>query len=352
MNKKESYANKGALGLGSLAAVISIKSQLDTPDKKINWQQVIEHFLVGGIIGGTGGYAFGAYRDYVNAKEILLNTDTLIATLINRIRLRKSDQQYKLLDKKASYIAAKLNHRFRFELAKPLYKYGSTESETALKAEADIDMCMECHPRSFHSTESMYYSVQNHLQSLCNKNGILAVRTQRVSIGVYVLINGQQKRIDITPQKRTTTRRNNTSGYLCLNKSGLFETPGRTKTDVSLLKQCSLTETQKKILVTLKFLKHKKGLPISSTLLQLLITNCYKAYRGEIPTSFTKKIILVLQYIADNIETISIRSLENTNNVLTDYMSNSEKNAIRIQCETIVNDYHYQPNSILAHLQI
>jgi hypothetical protein len=65
-----------------------------------------------------------------------------------------------------------------------------------------------------------------------------------------------------------------------------------------------------------------------------------------VPKNFTKKIIMVLRYIADNLEAIEITSPENTNNVLTN-IPDQYKTIIVDACKKTVEEFEYQPNSIL-----
>jgi hypothetical protein len=107
-----------------------------------------------------------------------------------------------------------------------------------------------------------------------------------------------------------------------------------------------MTETQKKIIVVFKDWKKRNDIPLSSHLLQCLVLDAYTRNRNAIPRSFSKKLVMVAEHIANHIETITIRSIENTNNILTD-ISSSEKSVIKNACKKIVDDYRYQPNSII-----
>lgn len=47
----------------------------------------------------------------------------------------------------------------------------------------------------------------------------------------------------------------------------------------------------------------------------------------------------------------NLTTIENTNNILTDISTNDE-NAIRMACKRLIDEYEYQPNSILNHFDI
>ena len=152
-------------------------------------------------------------------------------------------------------------------------------------------------------------------------------------------------KIDILPYQCSKKHKNDHSGYMCVNK-GMFEATSRAKTDVQLLSNIRLSETQKKILVILKDWKLKAEIPISSHLLQYLILEASKANRGYIPSRFAEKIIMVICFIEENLSSIRLHSVENTNNVLTN-IPLSKKEEIIQACGNVIEDFQYQPNSVL-----
>jgi hypothetical protein len=92
----------------------------------------------------------------------------------------------------------------------------------------------------------------------------------------------------------------------------------------------------------------REDIPVSSHLLQYLIQDAYSYNRGRIPSSFTEKLIMVISYIASNIDRTYIDSIENSNNIVSDIPA-ADKAIIKTRCKEIVEDYNYQPNSILKH---
>ena len=54
-------------------------------------------------------------------------------------------------------------------------------------------------------------------------------------------------------------------------------------------------------------------------LIKMLIIDAFEFNKGNIPRDFTKKILMTITYIEENIMYRRITSIENTNNVLTDF---------------------------------
>ena len=117
-----------------------------------------------------------------------------------------------------------------------------------------------------------------------------------------------------------------------------------------MLKSVKLTETQKNILLILKEWKTTKNVPLSSHLLQNLILDAYDVNYGRVPRKFTKKIVMVLEHIAMNISSVVLNSRENTNNILTN-IPEDHKNEIANACKKLIDEYNYQPNSIVKLIQ-
>ena len=193
----------------------------------------------------------------------------------------------------------------------------------------------------------MFDCVFDFLKTLIGYYSIIEVRDQKKSIGVILNMGGAEHRIDIVPYKITKKKGNRTAGYLYLNNKSIWAGKSSyTKTDIGALKSQKLTETQKKIIVILKHWKHKKNLPISSHLLENLVLDAYQYNYGFVPRRFTGKVIMVLKHIANNLDIAVIRSIENTNNIITN-IPEANKTKIIDACKALIKDYEYQPNSIV-----
>jgi hypothetical protein len=228
---------------------------------------------------------------------------------------------------------------------KPI-RLGSTEHGTALADNFDIDICLPFRPDSFTSTAQMYSHLYDCLKPLVGKQFIVEARGQKKSIGVLLELRGEKRRIDIVPYKLTSLKSNKTSGYLFVNDP---INPSYTKTDIHALNGMKLTETQKRIVIVLKYWKTKCEIPLSSHLLQNFVIDAYQ--RNKIPKGFTHKVIMVLKHIRDKMDVAVIRSVENTNNVLTN-ISDRKKVHIIEACGKLIEEYEYQPNSLVDHFKI
>lgn len=354
MSKSLKYAANGtlifAIGNALINAIKQHQKITDNPDLEFDWAELLKSTGKGAIVGGVGGAVLGGVMDLKNVSEEPLNTTAILSTVVANMTLDKNDPTYKKLSRKADHLISMIELNFKNQLGGHILRIGSTEENTALSDDFDIDISISFKPNSFSSTGMMYNDLLRFIEDEYKDRDLVKIRSQRKSIGLVYRINGEDYKIDVVPYKLTKGSNNKTAGYLFVNKNSIFGNDSYTKTDILSLKSITLTPVQQKLLVSFKIWKQKKSVPISSHLLKLLILDAYDLNEGNIPRDFTKKIIMISYHIKDNIMDRRIVSVENTNNVLTD-MNDSNKRVIKKACANIIDDYAYQPNSILDYFE-
>jgi hypothetical protein len=347
MNKKTKYAQNGALIFGIANAILNATEQLkaskNNPNSKFDWTQLFAAAGKGALFGGGCGLGVGAIKDFNNSLMKPSNIDPYLQKLADKVRLDKQSPKYKLIDEKARLLSGMIINRFRDKLAGNPERLGSTEKGTALQQKFDIDLSVKFKHNGFASTVDMRFALLKFLKSKVGTNQIVEVREQRSSIGVLFNIEGKEYRIDIVPIK--ITEGNKHSGYLSVSETSILSNNySRQKTNIKVLNSIRLSETQRRIILVLKHWRIKNDVPIGSHLLENLVLDAY-AYARTIPNGFTKKVVMVLKHIANNLEVAVIRGAENTNNVITD-IDQDKKQKIIAACKNAVEEYEYQPNNI------
>gem|GEM_PF-510075 len=350
--KSIKYAKKGALIFGLSNALINAIQQINSikenPEQNFDWSELIKVGGKGALLGGVGGAFVGGIVDSNNAKKERLNTSAILSTVVSNIRLDKDNPIYKKLSIKANCIINDIELNFKNSLGGSPLKIGSTEDGTSLSDSFDIDISVPFSSKSFNSTSEMYNTLYDYFDENYSDKDFIKLRAQKKSIGIIYRINGEDYKIDVVPYKLSKTINNKTAGYLYVNNNSFFKKDSYTKTDIISLKSIKLTKAQQKLLIVFKNWKKEYCIPISSHLLKMLIIDAYDFYKGSIPRDFTKKILMIITYIEENIMFRRITSIENTNNVLTDF-DESDKLFIKKECNNILGDYNYQPNSILKY---
>ena len=345
--KTKQYAIRGAVAVGLLNSFANIIKQLSemkkNPELKFNWKRFFGAMGKGTLVGGAGGALFGLYTDYKNSQVRPINTDLYLKNLAEQVKLDKSSPEFMAINEKAELITKMFEREFNGKLSGTPERLGSTQKGTALKSKFDVDIGIKFKPGSFSSTSTMRDVVLRFSKSLVGRHSIVDVREQRKSIGIIFKINGRDRRIDVVPIKITGSKGH--TGYLSVYESDFLNSDySYKKTSIRALNSVKLSETQKRILLILKYWKTKNGIPISSYLLENLILDAY-AYSSSIPNGFTKKVVMVLKHIERNLEVAVIRGVENTNNIITN-IGQDKKAQIIAACREAIEQYDYQPNTV------
>src|SRR5438105_1326783 len=99
MKKAIKYGINGALigGIGN-GLINAIKQ--NSVIEPFNWTSLFKAIFKGAFVVGGGGYLTGLGVDYLNSLEKPLNTDAVLFTFLNEIRLEKDDNDYQSLNHK------------------------------------------------------------------------------------------------------------------------------------------------------------------------------------------------------------------------------------------------------------
>jgi hypothetical protein len=337
----------GAVFKGLENTLVQRRRMQQIPGTDFNWGELLVEAGKGTVVVGLVGAGIGAYRDYQNSLEKPLNTDAMLFGMLLKVKLNPENKDYSALRKKAKIIIQLLKQRFHGLLKDEPIFMGSTERGTAVRRKFDIDIGLLFHHDSFSSTADMYNAVYSYIHSLIGSYGVVEVREQKKSVGIICKLGGKELKIDIVPCKVTRGRGRDKSGYLSVYEDSLWGVRSTyTKTDIHLLNAQKLSPTQQNLVVLLKEWKHRKQVPLPSHLLENLVLDAYQYNRGRIPRKLTDKLVIVFDYVGENLNRIVIRSVENTNNILTD-ISDVDKSAIINACKAAVDDFNYQKNSIV-----
>lgn len=348
MNKKTKYAINCAIAGTIVMAIINAFKQLskmdENPENKFDWNKFLYESGKGGLIGGGIGFVIGAVVDEIYANESTINTDKYLNILAGSIAVNRDSRVYKIGEKKCEEIICFLEKEFKYELSTVPFQWGSHVKGTAIEGKSDFDIFARFYHDSF-SLEEMYHTVYEAFNYKFKNNSPFEIIKQKKSIGLVFNTLGERVKVDIVPMRNIDNNPNITASNLFVNERGLFTSPTFTKTDISLQASVRLTQTQKKIIMILKKWKEDNQLPMSSYMIQLLVLKAFDRNKDHLPRKLTDKLLMTLQFIADNIRSIRLLSIENSNN---DVNNNSDynRNVIRKEALKIIEEYEYHPNTI------
>lgn len=348
MNRKIQYTINGAIGGSLISALINGFDQLNrievNSQLKFEWSELIKSFRKGALIGGGAGFIIGAIVDEVNANTKPINTDEYLNTFVYNVKANKNSNLYIKGERKCEQIIKFLEKEFASELTDVPFQWGSTVKGTAIEGKSDFDIMARFYHNSFKMGE-MFDNVLSAFEERFEDSKLIEIIDQKKSIGLIFHIENEKVKVDVVPMRAANDNPKTTASYLYVNNKGLFSKPSITKTDIPLQASFQLTPTQKKLIIMLKKWKVDNDVPISSYLIQLLVVKAFERNRNKIPRKLTDKLMLVLNFMAENINTIRLVSPENTNNIVSN-IPETDKETIRKKALNVVEEYEYHPNTI------
>lgn len=210
-------------------------------------------------------------------------------------------------------------------------KSGSRAKGTSLKGKSDIDIFVSITDCNNNNTTKYYYnSLYAFLKSKIGDNDI---RKQNVSIG----LNYATCDIDVTPGKKVNYsvyggyQNYNNHNIYSRKKDGLVLT--NIQKHIDLVRNSGL---QKEIML-LKMWRNCHGLELPSIYIEILATEVFKSQRSTLDSNVWE----LIKVLRDTVQTRLIIDPANTNNTISDTITDAEKRAIAIAAEKSRNQKYW-----------
>jgi hypothetical protein len=276
-----------------------------------------------------------------------LNKNKHLENVLESHKMSHVDDLLTKYKKKREKVKDALADKFKDEIATRAINSGSYAKHDAINIKYDLDVCQPFKRNSFETLEGMADAVFNYFNDEFEDDDLVKYKTrkQRVSTGITFVVDGDEIQMDIVPGRELTE-----DDYSETNRLNLYVRP-------KLLEEASSTQTniqkhidlikgkdqERKVIRLLKIWKVNKSKDRVKSFLVELITlrafdNCL-----DIPTDQWGKLKMVMAYIRDNIKTIRLEDSANSNNVVSDTMTDSEKNNFSCDMEFMLN--HIEENS-------
>ena len=198
-------------------------------------------------------------------------------------------------------------------------KSGSRAKGTAIKGSSDMDMFLSITDRENEDRLKDYYdSLYLYL-----KRSNITVRKQNVSIGATY--NGFS--IDLVPAKKSN-QSSYTRDWQAYNDHWLWSNKKQQRTKTNIQKHIDLVRYNRieKYVMLTKIWRNNHGLDFPSIYIELLVKDALEVRRtNDLATDFLN----ILKYIRDIIVEKKVVDPSNSNNIISDTLTNEEKLAIK-----------------------
>jgi hypothetical protein len=248
-----------------------------------------------------------------------------------------------------------LNNKFGEEIISRAINSGSYAKHTAINTKFDIDICQPFKHHGFDTLEEMADAVFDYFNDEYFDDDIISSKTrkQRVSTGLTFLIDGIEIQMDVVPGRELLE-----NDYSTTNRLNLYVRPkgldSASTTQTSIQKHVDLIKgkgDERSIIRLLKNWKANKNKEVKSFFIELITIRAFEK-ANEIPDDLWGKLEMVLEFIRDNVKTIRLEDPANSNNIVSDTMSDFDKDMLANDMEWILNQVEEDDENLKIHFPI
>lgn len=285
-----------------------------------------------------------------------LNMNKHLGDVLESYKMSHVDDLLTKYKKKRDEVKEALAVKFKDEIATRAINSGSYAKHDAINIRYDLDICQPFKRNSFETLEDMADAVFNYFNDEYEDDDLVKykIRKQRVSTGITFVVDGDEIQMDIVPGRELIK-----DDYLETNRLNLYVRP-------KLLQEASSTQTniqkhidlikgkkdERNVIRLLKIWKVNKNKDrVKSFLVELITIRAFDNCK-DIPTDQWGKLKMVMEYIRDNIKTIRLEDPANSNNVVSDTMTDSEKNNFSHDMELILDHIEADADNLKVYFAV
>jgi len=258
--------------------------------------------------------------------------------------------------KKREEIKDALEEKFKDEIATRAINSGSYAKHDAINIKYDLDVCQPFKRNSFDTLEEMADAVFDFFNDEYEDDDLVRyqIRKQRVSTGVTFVIDGDEIQMDIVPGRGLSEDDYPETNRLNLHvRAKLLVAASSTQTNIQkhidLIKGKSDERNVIRLLKIWKVNNHQNR--VKSFLVELITIRAFDNC-SDIPTDQWGKLEMVMEYIHDNIKTIRLEDPANSNNVVSDTMTDMEKQQFSSDMEFMLNQIENNAENLKSYFSI
>lgn len=270
------------------------------------------------------------------------------------VNSHKTSKEQKILDKfikKRNEVKAGLQDKYEDDLYDP-FNSGSYAKNTAVNKRFDFDLMAPFKRDAFSTLEKMYSDVYDFLYDKYKNEA--TVKKQKVSIGLDFApdADGDVVKIDVVPGRELNQNQYKDDNKLNLYVYDQFGTIAKgsdriqsnVKAQINNIRDKATTENSiRKIIRLLKVWKIYNSKKVKSFFIDLITIKAFD--KKEITGDLWDKLKTVMEFIKDEVKTISLPDPGNGNNNVADTLTDSDKNSLsddmKYMLERIEEDSDY-----------
>lgn len=257
--------------------------------------------------------------------------------LINNYRSKRDEVKTDLQDKYKGKIYNLINS-------------GSYKKKTAVNIKFDIDLIIPFKKSGADTLEATFNEIFKYFNEDYRKKDstLITVKKQKVSIGLEFIVDGQMLYLDIVPGREVNDYEKDGDLNLYVNDTmGLFQKASYIKSNIQKqIDKIRDNSEGRDVIKLLKVWKRRNNINLKSFFLELISIKAVEDHKGALPTDNWEKLKYVLEYIRDNVESVSLVDPGNTNNVVSDALEAFEKKNVSETVKWMLEDITKNESSI------
>lgn len=231
--------------------------------------------------------------------------------------------------KKREIVKDALVEKFKDQIVSKAINSGSYAKHDAINIKFDLDVCQPFKRNSFDTLEEMADAVFDFFNEEFEDDDLVKYKTrkQRVSTGITFVIDGNEIQMDIVPGREL-----NANDYVETNRLNLYVRPKllqpASTTQTNIQKHINLVKgksAERSIIRLLKVWKtNRNNSTVKSFFIELITIKAFEKC-SNIPSGLWEQLEMALEFIRNNVKTIRLEDPANSNNVVSDTMTDMEK---------------------------
>jgi len=273
------------------------------------------------------------------------------------LKSHKMNNVQKLMDKcikKKDEVKEALDAKYSSAKCTSPINSGSYAKHTAINKKFDIDICIPFKRKSFDTLEEMADDLFSYFDTEYKDNELVKpVRKQRVSIGLTFKIDNAKIDMDVVPGRELTEGTYNETYNLNLyvrEKNGEVATSTQTniKKHIETISGKNAERDSIKLIKIWKVWNNKK---YKSFFIELITIRAFED-TNNIPSGIWEKLKMVMEYIRDKVETIKLPDPANSNNIVSDTLTNLEKKLLSNEMKTMLSNIEANSDYIKTYFPV
>lgn len=269
-----------------------------------------------------------------------MNKSSYLQRVLKSYRMSHVQEKMDKYNEKRDKVKDALKAEFSGQIIKRAINSGSMAKHTAINEKYDIDICQLFKYNSFKTLEEMADAVYDFFMEKFEDDDFIQYKTrkQRVSIGISFEIDGEIIEMDVVPARELLQ-----DDYSDTQRVNLYVRPKglspATSTQTNIQKHIDTISgktNERKTIRLLKGWKLHHSPHIKSFFIELITIRAYDDNSDNLMGEW-ERLKMVLTYIRDKVETIKLVDPANSNNVVSNTLSDTEKSNLSKDMKRILD---------------